>query len=110
MIRFESMEIVYFDGYIQILSVFFSFFLAIYTYRLSRFFKNGIFYRSYQLMWPAWLIYALGSFIDIFPEFDLSPNWYHFFHAIAYLIFFILISFSIYRFYQGWKEMGMKDV
>ncbi len=100
----------YFDGYIQILSVIFSCFLALYTFRLSRFFKKGIFYKSYQLMWPSWLIYAFGSFVDIFPEFDIVPNWYHVFHAISYFLFFILISLSIYRFYQAWKEMGMKDV
>jgi hypothetical protein len=98
------------DAYIQIASVFFSTFLAVYTYRLARFFKNGIFYRSYKLMWPAWVFYAVGSFVDVFPELDLAPSWFHIFHAVTYAIFFILISLSIYRFYNGWKEMGMKHV
>ncbi len=98
------------DGYIQIASVFFSTFLAVYTFRLARFFKNGIFYRSYKLMWQAWVFYAVGSFLDVFPEMDLGPQWLHAIHALTYAIFFILISLSIYRFYDGWKQIGMKHV
>ncbi len=104
------MDIIHSDGYVQILIVIFSSFLTIYTFKLSRFFKNGIFYRSYQLMWPAWLLYTFGSFIDVFAELEIVPTWVHFSHYIIYLFFFILISLSIYRFYQGWKEMGMKEV
>lgn len=61
-------------------------------------------------MWPAWIFYTFGSFVDIFPEMDLAPQWFHQIHALTYFMFFILISLSIYRFYQGWKEIGMKDV
>jgi len=104
------MDLNYPDAYIQILSVFFSTFLAIYTFRLAKFFGKGIFYRSYKLMWPAWVFYAIGSFVDVFPELDLAPDDIHIIHATAYFIFFSMISLSIYRFYQGWKEMGMKDV
>lgn len=98
------------DGYIQIASVFFSTFLAVYTYRLARFFKDGIFYNAYKLVWPAFTIYAVGSFFDVFPEMKIGPQWFHGIHAISYAIFFILMTISTYRFYQNWKEMGMKKV
>lgn len=61
-------------------------------------------------MWPAWVVYAFGSFIDIFAEFELVPDWIHFAHYIIYLVFMIIISQSIYRFYQGWKKMGMQKI
>lgn len=104
------MEVLHADGYIQIASVFFSTFLAVYTYKLARFFRDGIFYRSYKLMWPAWVFYAFGSFVDVFPELNVGPQWIHTIHALSYGIFFILISLSIYRFYNGWKEIGLKQV
>ncbi len=104
------MEHVPYDGYIQIASVFFSTFLAVYTYRLAKFFKQGIFYKSYKYMWPAFTSYAIGSFVDVFPELDLAPQWFHAIHAITYAIFFVLITLSVYTFYQTWKKMGMKEV
>jgi len=98
------------DAYIQIVSVFFSTFLAVYTYRLARFFKDGIFYNAYKLVWPAFTFYAIGSFIDVFPELKIGPQWFHGIHAITYAVFFVLMTFSTYRFYQSWKELGMKKV
>lgn len=104
------MEEVPYDAYIQIASVFFSTFLAVYTYRLAKFFKQGIFYRSYRLLWPAFTSYSIGSFVDVFPELNLAPQWVHAIHAAAYAIFFILMTLSIYFFYRTWLEMGMKEV
>lgn len=104
------MEYIPFDAYIQIVSVFASTFLAVYTYRLANFFKEGIFYKSYRFLPPAFTFYAIGSFVDVFPELNLAPQWFHAFHAAAYAIFFILITQSIYVFYKTWKEMGMGEV
>jgi len=104
------MENIPYDGYIQIASVFFSTFLAVYTYRLVKFFKQGIFYRSYRFLWPAFTFYAIGSFFDVFPELNLGPQWFHAIHATTYAVFFILMTLSIYTFYRTWSEMGMKEV
>ena len=98
------------DILIQLATVFFSTFLAIYTFRLARFFKQGLFYTSYRLLWPAFTSYAMGSFFDAIADLGLGPVWFHVIHAVGYGVFFILITLSVYKFYKAWLQMGMKEV
>ncbi len=95
------------DLYVQFVSVFLTSAIALYCFRLSKFFKKGIFHKSFRLLGPAFAIYAFGSFIDILPDVGLVPDDFHLIHFLSYVIFFSLTARSIYLFYQAWKEMGM---
>ncbi len=113
----------YHDLLIELAAVFFSTFLAVFTFRLARFFKHGIFYSSYRLLWPAFSFYSIGSFFDFAAYLSLDPTWFqiitylnldimwlHITHALGHALFFVFITLSVYRFYRAWLEMGMKEV
>ena len=98
------------DTYTQVLGTVFPLAVAIYTFRLSSFFKGGMLYRPFQLMAPAFSIYALGSFVDLLALVAVLPESYHFVHFFAYLLFFVLMTYSIYLLYRAWQKLGMGKV
>lgn len=98
------------DTYTQVLGTIFPLAIAIYTFRLSSFFKGGILYRPFQLMVPAFFIYAAGSLVDLFALTGIAPESYHFGHFLAYLFFFVLMTYSIYLLYKAWRTVGMGKV
>ncbi len=96
------------DVYTQMLGTVFSVAVGIYTFRLSSFFKGGMLYKPFLLMVPAFFLYALGSFIDIFAL--MGAESLHFGHFFAYLFFFILMTYSIFLLYKAWRNVGMGKV
>ena len=95
------------DLYIQFVSIFFTSAVGVYCFRLSKFFQNGVFYKSFRLLAPAFVVYAFGSFVDILPHLGLVPDYFHAVHFLSYTVSFVLIVYSIYLFYQAWRTMGM---
>lgn len=98
------------DIYTQVLGIFFPLAVAVYTYRLSRFLRGGILHRPFQFMVPAFLLYAVGSFIDLLPLTGIGPIELHAGHFSAYLLFFVLMTYSIYLLYKAWQKVGMGKV
>lgn len=78
--------------------------------RLSSFFKGGILHKPFQLMVPAFSLYAIGSFVDLLALLTFIPESYHFVHFIAYLVFFLLTTYSIYLLNRAWRSIGMGKV
>jgi len=104
------MEEIPWDGYIQLFSTFFSLTIAWYGFRLTRFFRGGIFYGPFRFFGPAFLTYAFGSFIDAFPELNLGPEWFHMIHFISYSFFFASVTYSFRLFYKACERMCMRAV
>lgn len=98
------------DTYIQLLGAVFSLALAVYTFRLSVFFRGGILYRPFVIMVPAFLLYAVGASVDLFALTEAGPEILHFGHFLAFFIFFALMTYSIYLLYLAWRKIGMGKV
>jgi len=98
------------DTYTQLLGVIFAIAISIYTLRLSSFFREGILHKPFLLMVPAFLLYALGSLIDLIALTGIGPETFHFGHFFAYLLFFLLMTYSIYLLYMAWRKVGMGKV
>jgi len=98
------------DTYTQILGTIFPIAVGIYTLRLSAFFAGGILHKPFQLMARAFFLYAFGSFVDLLALTELMPESYHFVHFFTYLIFFSIMTYSVYLLYRAWQKMGMGKV
>ncbi len=98
------------DTYTQIMGFFFTLAIAAYCFRLSGFFKGGVFYRFFRLLGPAFAIYAFGALTDILPLMGWAPEWTHSIHFFSFAAFFTLITWSISLFYRAWKQMGMGEI
>lgn len=98
------------DTYTQIMSLFFTIAIAVYCFRLSQFFKGGVFYRSFRLLGPAFAIYAFGALADIVPLMGYGPEWIHSIHFFAFAGFFAVTTWSIALFYRAWRQMGLGEI
>lgn len=98
------------DAYIQLLGAVFSLALAVYTFRLSVFFKGGMLHKPFVIMVPAFLLYAFGAFVDLFALTEAGPEVLHFGHFLTFLAFFALMTYSIYLLYRAWRKIGMGKV
>lgn len=96
------------DAYIQMFSTLFALAIAWYCFRLASFLKGGIFYGSFRMFGPAFLLYSIGSFFDIFPELGIGEEWFHMIHLIFYAASFTLVTYGFNLFYQAWKKMGIE--
>lgn len=98
------------DGYTQMMATLVTSGIAIYCLRLFGFFKGGLFHRPFALLTVSFLLYASGSFIDIFAHFYEELEWMHSIHFFTYAIFFALVVTSFHLLYDAWKRMGMHIV
>lgn len=60
-------------------------------------------------MAPAFFLYAVGSLVDIV-ALTIGPENLHFGHFLAYLFFFVLMTYSIYLLYEAWRKVGMGKI
>jgi len=97
------------DTYTQALGLVFAVAIAIYTFRLSSFFKEGMLHKPFLLMVPAFVLYAIGAAVDLV-ALTGGPEEFHFGHFLSYFGFFVLMTCSIYLLYRAWRKVGMGKV
>ncbi|MFQ5822289.1 MAG: hypothetical protein ACE5I5_20125 [Candidatus Heimdallarchaeota archaeon] len=78
-----------------------SFGLLYYGYRLSKFFKEGIFHRSFEFLVSAAMIFATAEFFHVLEEFT-SAGFFDSIHIIFEVLFILLMFHSFGLLHKSW--------
>lgn len=79
--------------------------LFVYSYRLFKFFKNGIFDKPFKILSVAALIFAIGCLADTIEVFNDYVYW-EYTQDIVRISFVVITFYALSGLYKSWKSMG----
>jgi hypothetical protein len=79
--------------------------LSVYSYKLFRFFKKGIFEKPFKILSVAALIFAFGCLIDTIEAVHEYVYW-EYTQDIIRISFVVITLYALSGLYKSWKAIG----